>query len=626
MCGIAGIVSWDKPPDVAAAKRMADAIRHRGPDANGMWSQGPAVLVHRRLSVIDLSADANQPMIDPESGLVIVFNGEIYNFHAIRRDLEQRGVNFLTDGDTEVLLKSYREWGSGCLDRLDGMFAFAIWDPGRRRLFAARDPFGEKPFFYWVSPAGDFVFASELKSLLEVPEVPRRIDPRGLAQYLSLNYLLSPTSILADVKKLEPAHYLRFESDGGCRVQRYWDLAAGFHDKARYRDFGEAADALREIIDRSVSDRMVSDVPLGAFLSGGVDSSSIVASMVSQGDPGNVKTFSAGFREKTYSELPQARESAGHLGVDHHETIVHGNIQDDFANMVAAADEPFADSSMIPMYYLAEFARRQVTVALSGDGADELFLGYETFVADKLARWIRRVPGFVTDAMSRAASVLVPTTHDKVSFDYKLKHFLKGAGMPEARAHYEWRLIRDAVEMEQLLEPAWHKELTGYDPFEAFASHDAEVAGCHLLDRASYVDIKTWLVDDILVKVDRSTMAHSLEARVPFLNRTIAEFAAGLPVAYKLKGFEKKRILKTSQADRLPLHVLQRKKAGFNAPVSHWLVKELRGEIEHIIDNGSGIFRSEAVRSLLQRHVAKAEDGGLKLFGILNFELWHANL
>ncbi len=626
MCGIAGIVSWGQAPDLDTVKRMATTIRHRGPDANGLWSGGSAVLAHRRLSVIDLSVDANQPMVDPESGLVIVFNGEIYNFRSIRKELEQRGVKVVTNSDTEILLKAYREWGADCLAKLDGMFAFAIWDPRRERLFAARDPFGEKPFFYWISPTGGIVFASEMKAILEVPEVPRRIDPKGLSQYLALNYVLSPTTILAGIKKLEPAHYLELDRDRGYRQQRYWDLSKSFCTKATYRDINEAADEFIELFDRSVQSRMVSDVPLGAFLSGGVDSSSVVASMVAQGGAHNVKTFSAGFKEKTYSELPHAMRAANHLEVDHNETIVLGNIRDDYSNIIDAADEPFADSSFIPMYYLAEFARRQVTVALSGDGADELFLGYQTYNADKLAHWMRFTPTPLIDALEWGTSALVPATRNKVSFDYKLKHFLRGMGATAGRAHFNWRLIQDTRAVQEILEPELYREVKEYDPYDEFKAFEAEVADCHYLDKASYVDIKTWLVDDILVKVDRSTMAHSLEARVPFLTREIAEFAAALPVEYKLKRLANKRIVKASQVHRLPQHVLDRKKEGFNAPVSHWLVNELREEIEGTIRNGTGVFHGSNVRRLLDQHVSKNEDNGLKLFGILNFELWHRNL
>ena len=605
---------------------MADAVRHRGPDADGVLVDGPVGLGHRRLAIIDLRPEANQPLVDTTGRFVIVFNGEIYNFRQLKAELEGEGATFKTHSDTEVLLTAYATWGTACLRRLNGMFAFAIWDRQTQRLLLARDRLGKKPLFYYLTPGGGVTFASELKALSRDAQVPREINPAAVAHFLSLNYILGSQCIVSGVQKLAPAHYLVLERDKVSTPVCYWDLSRHFKEKQQFENESSAAEALRDLIDDSVKLRLESDVPLGAFLSGGLDSSSIVSSMCMVGTPSNTLTFSAGFEEPTYSELEWARSVARKLGVSHHEEVVSDKIEDELERIAFYCDEPFADTSVIPMYLLARFTRQHVKVALSGDGGDELFAGYETYVADKLLRIARRFPAWALAAVRQATNRLLPVTFHKVSAEYKLRQFLKGVLLTPEEAHYSWRRIFDVSEVGAVLTREFAESVSQTNPFDDFARFGRDVAGCHYLDAASYVDIKTWLADDILVKVDRATMAHSLEARAPLLDYRVVEFAASLPVGFKLKGFTKKHILKQSQLSRLAPNIVHRKKQGFNAPVSHWIVDRLRPLLEELVGNDKvrPFLDRDGVQALFDAHRGGLADNGLKLFGIMSLGMWLA--
>ena len=623
MCGICGKLSWSEPPELDLINRMNSRIAHRGPDANGVWASGPVALGHRRLSIIDLSPAGRQPMLDVSGRYCITFNGEIYNYPSLRDELTRGGAEFQSRTDTEVILEAYKKWGMECLRRLNGMFAFALWDEPNHRLFLERDRLGKKPLFYQLLPDGGVVFASELKALVEDPVVSRQINPRALGQYLSLNYTLTDECILGGVSKLPAGHYLVIEQGREPREIRYWDLAHHFRNKRNFASENEAAEALRSLIDDAVRLRLVSDVPLGAFLSGGVDSSTLVASMCQARSPQDVHSFSVGFKEKSFSELAEAREVADLLGVSHRDEVVLPDAADLLPKMVYYADEPFADTSMIPMYLLAEFSRRYVTVCLSGDGGDEIFAGYETYVADKIHDLTRWVPAWTSRALHTLVDRLWPVSYDKLSLDYKLRQFLEGHAYPPIRAHYHWRTIFSDDEKRLLLKPEIRDAVMEHDPFDSFLRHQKEVADLHYLDQAMYVDIKTWLVDDILVKVDRSTMAHSLEARAPFLDHRVVELAASLPVDLKLRGFEKKYILKKSQSHRIPRSILSRKKQGFSAPVGHWLVSSLRERYYDLTTSPEQpLFDPDYVKRLWSEHEKRIQDHSLKLLGLINFCLW----
>ena len=623
MCGICGKLSWNEPPSKETVEKMNKKIAHRGPDGEGVVSVGPIALGHRRLAIIDLSPLGEQPMADTTHQFWIAFNGEIYNFLELRDELTHRGVQFRSHSDTEVILEAYKQWGVNCVERFNGMFAFALWDISSQRLFIARDRLGKKPFFYYVFSDGSISFASELKSLCEDTEIPRTLNQSALNHYLSLNYTLTAEAMIKGVHKLPAAHYMVIERGKLPKQVCYWDMASAFQTKRKFRSEDDAAEELRALIDDSVKLRLISDVPLGAFLSGGVDSSSIVAAMCQLHSSNDVHSFSVGFQEKSYSELEEARQVASALGVSHRDTVVLQDAAELLSRMVYFADEPFADTSMIPMYLLAEFSRKNVTVCLSGDGGDEVFAGYETYTADKIHHLTQWIPGWLSRGMYHAFSRLWPVTYDKVSFDYKVRQFLEGHAYSAPRAHYHWRTIFSKGEKLSLLPESLHYILED-DPYTHFLKFDQEVKDCHYLDRGMYVDIKTWLVDDILVKVDRATMAHALEARAPLLDYRVVEFAASLPVDLKMKMFKKKYIFKKSQKGRLPDAVLQRKKQGFNAPVSHWMLKELREKFYEISMNKSGVLKlnDAFIKELWEEHGNRVQDHSLKLLALINLQLW----
>lgn len=627
MCGIAGLLSRNNTPDVDVVSKMSYRLRHRGPDSSGIITSGPICLAHRRLSVIDTGKENDQPQYDSSNSIIIVFNGEIYNFMELRNKLERKGVIFNTMGDTEVILEAYKCWGIQCLNYFNGMFAFAIWDSLKNMLFISRDRLGEKPLFFSEIQNGDLIFASEPKAFFEHPQVDTSPDPIALAHYFTLNYTVGERNLMRGVRSLPPASYLIAQPEQPIVIQKYWDLAKHYRNKRQFSSDLEAAEQLNALLDDAVNLRLVSDVPLGAFLSGGIDSASIVSSMVRNTKADQVKTFSIGFNDKSFDETKEAQNVAAHFGVDHHEMIVTPDTINILEAIVAAADEPLADTSMLPMFHLAKFARQHVTVALGGDGSDECFVGYETYVADRLHNFIGRFPAPILKSTSWMLDHLLPVSFSKVSMDYKIRHFLAGVHFSHSRAHSSWRNIFSESERNDMMQKRWVDEIHSNkesDPFNIFAPYFNEVSDCHYIDQASYVDIKTWLPNDILVKVDRATMAHSLEARSPFLDHRLVEFAASLPVDMKLRGFKKKYLLKKSQQRHLPKWVINRRKQGFNAPISKWLIGPIRSFVgDHL--NSSALHewvRPEQIERLWRSHERKERDNGLKLFGLVCFSLW----
>lgn len=627
MCGISGWVSGNgQSPDRDVLTRMTRALAHRGPDAEGIVIEGPVGLGHRRLSIIDLRATNNQPLRDVSGRYLLVFNGEIYNYREVRKELEARGHRLQTDGDTEVLLEAIKEWGPAALDRLIGMFAFALWDTARQRMLLGRDRLGKKPLFYARLPDGGIAFASEPRALALHPDVDASVDPAGLAQYLRLNYVPCDRTLFAGVESLPPACYAEFGAGAGLKITRYWDLAARFRDKRSFRSEDEAAEALNALIDDAVRLRLVSDVPLGAFLSGGVDSSTIVAAMLKQREASSVLTFTSGFREDSYDESPQAERLARHFGVTHRTQHVDAATVDLLPAVIATAAEPLADTSALPMYFLSDFTRRSVTVALSGDGGDECFAGYETYVAGKLHRIAAHTPAWLRRHAPALADRLLPVDHRKVGWPEKVRRLTAALAKDFPRAHASWRDIFAEQEMQGLMRPEWRDDARrGADLFDDyFGRHFAEVADCDPLDQATYVDIKTWLPDDILVKADRTSMARSLEVRCPLLDHRIVEFAAQLAPDLKLKGYAKKHILRHSQRDRLPDWVLNQPKRGFNAPVSHWMLGPLR-ELCHdtlFSERMRQWFDAGELRRIWDDHEQRRRDNGLKLFGLMSVGLF----
>ncbi|MBF0318581.1 MAG: asparagine synthase (glutamine-hydrolyzing) [Nitrospirae bacterium] len=575
MCAIAGKLKWNTlRVSEKSVKEMCFAMAHRGPDDEGIVSLNNIVLGHRRLSIIDLSQNAKQPMRTPDNRYHIVYNGEVYNFKAIRRELESAGAIFTTSSDTEVVLHAYAHWGVKCLSRFNGMFAFAIWDTLKKELFLARDRFGKKPLYYYSNKGKDFIFASELTALQKDMDVPVKVSLEGLNCYLALGYILSPLTICEDVFKLDPATYM-LVTEVEVKKVRYWDYAAAFRNKTVENEH-DIAEKVLALLEESVQLRMVSDVPVGAFLSGGIDSSSIVCLMKKYHD--NVlHTFSIGFNMPSYDESADAEKVAKWLKTTHHNKICAIESDDILDSAIEIYDEPFSDTSLVPMVELSKLASAQVKVVLSGDGADELFAGYITYTADKIYRFLMPVPQAVKETMYKLNQMVGPllmakdTARTKLSQHYKRKQFLNGMlGSPE-KAHYSWRLIHTPEEREGIMGSRYRELIHDTDPFQMFKKHYGKVDGLHWLDRNLYVDAMTWLPDDILVKVDRASMGSGLEARCPYLDVNLASYVATIPAGLKMLGLRKKHILKQSLKGTLPEFIIKKKKSGFNSPVGAWI-------------------------------------------------------
>jgi asparagine synthase (glutamine-hydrolysing) len=624
MCGICGTVYRDRERIVThdELQAMSSLLSHRGPDDAGVYLSGNVGLAHRRLSIIDLSPAGHQPMTNEDESIWIVFNGEIYNYPDIRGELLARGHCFRSNTDTETIIHLYEDKGEECVQDLRGMFSFALWDGKKRRLFCARDRVGKKPFVYAQTERG-LHFASEIKSLLTCPAIDKKIDYQALHHYLTYQYVPSPSAIFAGIKKLPPGHTLIYEGDM-VTVKRYWDL--NYRDKLMLPSLDEYGERLREIFEEAVKIRLRSDVPLGAFLSGGIDSSLVVAMMQRlMNQP--VKTFSIGFKEEAYDELAYARMVAQQYNTDHHEFVVKPDALEILPKLVWHYNEPFADSSAIPTYYVSKMTREHVTVALNGDGGDESFAGYERYLADKLADYYRHVPSFIRDGIFQKVIDRLPYSTDRRSFVRRLKRFIKGISEVPERRYVRWICFFDNEMKRDLYTPSFDALTKGTDSVELtvgwYDRSDAEA----FIDRTLFVDVMSYLPEDLLVKVDIATMAHSLEARSPFLDHKLMEFAASLPADLKLRGIETKYLLKRTLCGLIPRPIVQRKKMGFGVPLDVWFrgdLKEMAYDV--LLDNKSidrGYFRKESVQKLLDEHASERYDHSYRIWALLFLELWH---
>jgi asparagine synthase (glutamine-hydrolysing) len=615
MCGICGMAVAERGAvaDIESVKAMNSRLTHRGPDSDGLFHDGGVALAMRRLSIIDLE-HGDQPISNEDGSITVVQNGEIYNYRELRGELERRGHRFATHSDTEVLVHLYEEHGDGFVERLRGMFAIALWDARSHRLLLARDRFGIKPLYYRFA-RGTLSFASELKAMLEQPGFSRQIDPRAVAAYLAFNSIPAPLTIFAEARKL-PAGGLLIWHDGKVEQTRYARPEPVPAAQTRRRPADELADELRETLRDSIRAHLVADVPVGVLLSGGVDSAGIVALAAGeQADP--VKTFSVGFEEASFDELDRARLVAERYGTDHHEIVLRPDAVELFPKLVEAFDEPFGDSSALPTYLVSELAAGEVKVALSGEGGDELFGGYYTYVADLLAPRVGRLA-----ALAAPLAEILPSSDAKVSLDYKAKRFARGAGLPPLERHHAWKEIFSRQLQASLLgdrDPDW-------DPVDVYRERYAETAGAEPLARLQDVDLGIYLVDDLLVKTDRSSMAHSLELRVPFLDNEVAAMALGLATPLKVRGLAKKRLLRQALAPLLPKEVLRGPKQGFSIPVAAWLRGPLQGFARETLSAESvsrqGWLDPATVTGLLDRHCSGREDLSRQLWGLIAFTLW----
>lgn len=621
MCGIAGKFNLNQErvtPELI--KAMCDQIVHRGPDASGEYVDRFVGLGHRRLSIIDLSELGRQPMCSADKKLWITFNGEIYNFQDLREDLLKKGYQFKSSTDTEVIIYLYREYGEQCLEYLRGMFAFAIWDAEKERLFIARDRIGKKPLYYYFN-GHNFIFASELKSILKNPEVKRDINFEAFYDYFKYLYVPDPKTIYKNIHKLPPAHYLVCSAKG-IEIKEYWDVS--FHSISTAAN-DEITYQLLNTLRESVQMRMISDVPLGAFLSGGIDSSAVVALMAAlQQKP--VTTCTIGFNSKKYDEIEYARQVAQKFGTEHHEFTVEQNVREILEKIVSHFDEPFADASAVPTYYVSQIARKQVTVALAGDGGDENFAGYEKYLVDDRENKLRnKIPLFLRKSFCPVSSRLLSQIY--LSPAQRGASFFNSLSVDPAYGFYITNSEFNNGLWERIVTPETMRLIGDYDPY-SITRHYYEKADTdnHLL-KILYTDLKTYLPGEILVKVDRMSMANSLEVRAPILDQEVIQFAATIPADLKFMNGEKKYILKKTFDNILPDEILYRKKMGFSVPLAHWFRTELKDLTYHyLFYNNSGLqffFNMNEIKKLWNNHQSKKHNFGIQLWILLMFELWY---
>ena len=620
MCGIAGFISKTNDRNDERMSRldaMCCVITHRGPDEQGTAIEGRAAMGMRRLSIIDL-ATGQQPIYNTDRSKLIVFNGEIYNYRELKADLECRGYKFRTNSDTETIIHAYDEYGSDCVNLLRGMFAFAIWDEREQSLFIARDRVGKKPLFYTVTPGGEFVFGSEMKVLLEHGGVTREIDHGAMDAYLTFGYVPEEMCIFKGVSKLEPGHFLIFKN-GAVRTEKYWDFDYSGETLTETED--EIAIDLLDKLRDAVSVRLISEVPLGAFLSGGVDSSAIVG-LMSQIMDQPVKTFSIGFNEDSFDELKYARLAAGHFKTDHHEFILTPDFVDVVDDLVWHFDEPFADSSALPTYMVSKLAREHVTVILSGDGGDELFAGYTRYVTDRKRGGLERLPHAIRRNLIRPLSEALP--HGARGKNYLFNISLDAAGRYiDSISHFNGPRKR------KLYSDEIKTKMNG--SFERGEKLYRQIAGSMSSDDAVenllYLDSKTYLPSDILTKVDRMSMASSLEARSPLLDHKLIEYVTRIPSAMKLRGAETKYIFKKAIREFVPHEILHREKQGFGVPIGDWINLQLKERITSDLSDGRsmtrGYFDAKYINLLLDEHRRGRRDHSHALWTLWMLGLWH---
>lgn len=619
MCGIAGYFNSNKQVsskyNSALIGRMCDAIAHRGPDDQGYFvNDDGATLGHRRLSIIDLKT-GQQPITNEDSSVWIVFNGEIYNYRELRSQLLSNGHRFTTNTDTEVIVHLYEEEGEACVEKLRGIFAFAIYDKHKRQLFLARDHVGVKPLYYALV-GSEIIFGSEIKAILQHPALTREVNLEAISGFLTFGYVPDPDTAFLGIKKLAPGHTLTFK-DGKIRSTKYWDI--NHSENSTVRTEADYVEELREHLTDAVRSQLMSDVPLGAFLSGGIDSSTVVALMAGEMNQ-PVKTFSIGFNEASFDELKFARVTAKHFGTDHHEFVVTPDVCQIIEEVVWHHDEPFADVSSVPTYMVSKLASEHVKVVLSGDGSDELFAGYNRYAQDRRKERFEKIPKFVRQ------NILNPLSHALPRRAYG-KNFVRNISLNPASRYVDSISFFHPELLHEILSRQTQQALQHHDPALAFTQIYAESPNADHTARMLYLDTKTYLPGDILAKVDRMSMAHSLESRVPFLDHQLIEFAANIPSNLKLKGLTTKHILKQAVKGLIPDHVIFRRKQGFSVPIREWFKRDLRAMLHDILLDRKtierGYFNEHAISSILKEHESGRRNYDRHLWGLLTLELWH---
>ncbi|HEY3104767.1 MAG TPA: asparagine synthase (glutamine-hydrolyzing) [Pyrinomonadaceae bacterium] len=620
MCGIAGIVRADGAPvDRDLLQRMNEAIRHRGPDEDGFYFNDGVGLAMRRLAIIDLKS-GQQPIHNHDRTKWLIFNGEIYNYREVRAQLEKLGHQFYTDSDTEVVVAAYDEYGTECPKHLRGMFAFAIWDERDKSLFLARDRVGKKPLLYAQLP-GQLVFGSEFSALVLHPDISRDVDFEAIHHYLSFICVPAPLTAYRAIRKLEPGHWLLWRN-GEIKIERYWQL--DFSKKTSITET-EAGERLIDLLRESVRIRLMSEVPLGAFLSGGIDSSAVVALMAQESSE-RVKTFSIGFEEQDFSELHHARRVAEHVGADHHEFIVRPDAMEILPTLVEHYGEPFADSSAIPSYYVSRETRQYVTVALNGDGGDECFAGYERYAAMSLAQTYSALPAVVRKGLIGNVTGALPTPKSRANPVGKAKRFIAAASLSPIERYLRWISSFDEEAKQNLYTESFRAETASFRTAGFIEPWFAKANGAGIVDAALLTDTMTYLPNDLLVKMDIASMTVSLEARSPFLDHHLMEFAASLPEKMKLRRLTTKHLLKKVLKEIVPGENLTRRKMGFGVPIGYWFRSSMQRFLRETLLSEKalrrGLFKPERVRAIVDEHVDHKADHSHRLWSLLMLELW----
>lgn len=625
MCGIAGY--WGDGTE-EVLHTMADTLRHRGPDDAGYFRDGAIGLAHRRLSIIDTSAAGHQPMGGEDGRVQVVFNGEIYNFQELRKNLKEKH-RFKSHSDTEVIIHLYEEIGVDVFSKLEGMFAIALYDREEKKLILARDKMGKKPLYYGVF-GSTLIFGSELKALMAHPIFKKELNLSSLNKYLLYEYVPTPHTMFKGVYKLEPGHYAVYDGEQFLKT-KFWDIPFNPDGKKEQITFAGALNKFDELLSQSVKKRLVSDVPLGVFLSGGIDSSTIAhyaQRIMRENNMKPVKTFSIGFSENSFDESVYAREVAAFLGTEHHEKIL--SAKDALALIPKIAeqlDEPLADASILPTFLLSQFAREYVTVALGGDGSDELLYGYDTFTAHKLAGIYEKIPKTLRNYVIEPVIHLLPSTWNNISLDFKAKKFVSGFYGEKKYRNQRWLGAFDKIDRARLFRKEVWDTLSRENEFDDLDRYLNKTPTNDYYDQLTHAYLRTYMMDDILVKVDRASMFNSLEVRVPFLDTSTIGFLINLPHSFKMRGFTKKYILKQLMRNKLPKSIVHRKKKGFGIPLAEWIAGDLKLMILELLSEErikkQGLFNPEYIRTLLQEHFEKRADNRKLIWTLVMFQMWY---
>jgi len=616
MCGICGF-NWK---DERLVGEMTDEITHRGPDQHGVYVNDHVSLGHRRLSIIDLSDHGRQPMTNEDGSVQLVFNGEIYNFRELRESLEQRGHRFASDADSEVIIHAYEEYGVDAVHKLRGMFAFALWDSRDRSLLLVRDRIGIKPLYYHHRD-GKLTFASEIKAILKDPSVPRELNRQALYDYIGFEFVPAPETLFQNIHKIPAGHYLRMNGDGRVELKQYWDLS--LHPMGPALSYEDAVERERELLDYAVKSHLVSDVPLGVFLSGGLDSSAIVA-MMRRHISGPLRTFTIGYKDKTFSELDYAQQVAEQFETEHHVLMIEEMTAETVEKALWHLDEPMTDLSAVPLMLVCEQAKKHITVCLSGEGGDESFAGYDRFKASRMNQAFRLIPGPLRRGVVGKLIGMLPDQPQKKGAINMLKRFVEGANLPPEGAHLRWQYFTNARQDEQLF-AAGFRDAVEMDGFRHIRRYAEQCDATDRVNREVYLDMRFMMTDSVLMKVDKMSMASSLEVRVPLLDHVLVEFIASLPGDWKLKGLRTKHVFRSALEGILPDNIVNRGKQGYSLPVKHLLRGQLKDYMIDLFDQSPIIrnnINTDTLNRLVQEHMTMKHNHNHVLWALINTAIW----